>query len=84
MWSDQSRIIKHAKGTLNYFNLNTKFSFRKSFWKTNKTIESQGKKQVKALEEHVKKLVKPNVLIEKYDDDNKKDSPEFFKTNRNI
>ena len=47
--SGQSRIIEQAKFTYS--------SFRKEFEKQMKTIEDQGERQTKALEEHGKQLV---------------------------
>ena len=48
--SDQGRIKEHAKFTY--------FLLAKSFEKQIKTIEDQGEKQIKALQEHEKELVK--------------------------
>ena len=39
-------------------------SIRKSFWKT-KTIEDQGKRQIKAIEKYETQLVQSNEFIEK-------------------
>ena len=42
------------------------YSFRQSFWKTNKIIEDKGKKQIKAREQHGKRLVKSNDKIDSW------------------
>ena len=55
--SDQSRIIEQPKFTY--------YSFDNAFEKQIKRIEDQGEKQMKALEEHEKQLLKSNALVEK-------------------
>ena len=41
------------------------FSFRKNFRKIKKTIGDQGKKQIKAIEDHGKQLIESDELIKK-------------------
>ena len=50
------------------------FPFRKSFWKANEKIESQGEKQIKTIEQHGKEIVECNALIKKYDYNTEKDN----------
>ena len=45
----------------------TYFSLGKAFEKQTKTIENQGGKQIKAIEEHEKRLAENNALVKKDD-----------------
>ena len=54
--SNQRQIIGQVKFTYS--------PLGKSFKKQTKTIEDQGKKQIKAIENHLEQLVEPNELIQ--------------------
>ena len=45
----------------------TYFSLGKAFEKQTKTIENQGGKQIKAIEEHEKRIAENNALVKKDD-----------------
>ena len=66
--SDQSRIIEQTKWT---YSLLVKIF--------EKQIESQGKKQIKAIEEHGKQPVESNTFIKKFDYDTARYSPTLSK-----
>ena len=63
--SDQRRVIEQARFTYS--------SLGKNLEKQTKTVEDQGKKQIAAIEYHVKYMVESNALINKsyYDNENK-------------
>ena len=54
--SDQIKLIEQAKFTY--------FPSGKALEKQTKTIEDQGKKQIKAIENHLEQLVESNELIQ--------------------
>ena len=66
--SDQSRIIEQ-----------TKFTYSLLVKIFEKQIESQGKKQIKAIEEHGKQPVESNTFIKKFDYDTARYSPTLSK-----
>ena len=61
--SDQSRIIQQAKFIYS--------PLRKAFEKQIKTIEEQGKKQIDAITNQIKKLIKINQALTNKDNDHK-------------
>ena len=66
--SDQSRIIEQ-----------TKFTYSLLVKIFEKQIESQGKKQIKAIEEHGKQPLESNTSIKKFDYDTARYSPTLSK-----
>ena len=66
--SDQSRIIEQ-----------TKFTYSLLVKIFEKQIESQGKKQIKAIEEHGKQPVESNTFIKKFDYNTARYSPTLSK-----